>query len=141
MDIVLERMLSLIPKKPDGKYVHGAKKEFCKAIGAPDNIISNWENGVTKSYRNYVYVTAAVYNISVDWLLGLTDQKEKTAAGFSDGLSDEESTFLEQFRLMSEEERKFLLAQMRGVTSSRVPSLSAPASSSERGAEPPSPVE
>ena len=141
MDIVLERMLSLIPKKPDGKYVHGAKKEFCKAIGAPDNIISNWENGVTKSYRNYVYVTAAVYNISVDWLLGLTDQKETTAAGISDSLSDEEAIFLDQFRLMSEEERKFLLAQMRGVTSSRSSSPSDSDSSSETAAEPPAPAE
>ena len=25
MDITLERVLSLIPKKPDGKYIHGAK--------------------------------------------------------------------------------------------------------------------
>ena len=86
MDIVLERMLSLIPRKPDGKFVHGAKKEFCEAIGAPDNIVGNWLSGVTKSYRNYVYAASAKYNVSVDWLLGKTDQKEKTAAGSSDGL-------------------------------------------------------
>ena len=30
MDITLERILSLIPKKPDGSYVHGAKKEFAE---------------------------------------------------------------------------------------------------------------
>ena len=52
MDILLERMLSLIPRKPDGKYVHGAKKVFCENIGAPTNIISEWETGKTKSYRN-----------------------------------------------------------------------------------------
>ena len=51
MDIMLERMLSLIPKKENGKYVHGAKKEFCEAIGAPTNIVSEWEAGKTKSYR------------------------------------------------------------------------------------------
>ena len=51
MDIMLERMLSLIPKKENGKYVHGAKNEFCEAIGAPTNIVSEWEAGKTKSYR------------------------------------------------------------------------------------------
>lgn len=73
MDITLERMLSFIPKKPDGKYVHGEKKKFCEKIGAPVNIISEWEAGKTKSYRNYVYKTAACYNVSVEWLRGETD--------------------------------------------------------------------
>lgn len=118
MDIVLERMLSLIPRKPDGKFVHGAKKEFCKAIGAPDNIVGNWLGGVTKSYRNYVYAAAAAYNVSADWILGKTDIK-KTAADPSDGLSEEETQFIQELRLMSEEERKFLMAQIRGVNASR----------------------
>ena len=75
MDIMLERMLSLIPKKENGKYVHGAKKEFCEAIGAPTNIVSEWETGKTKSYRNYLYVVSAKYNVSVEWLKGETDEK------------------------------------------------------------------
>ena len=141
MEIMLQRILSLIPKKPDGKYVHGAKKEFCKKIGAPTNIVSEWEKGKTKSYRNYTYVIAAEYNVDVDWLTGESDVKEKTAAWSSDGLSDEESIFLDQFRLMSEEERKFLLAQMRGVTSSRESLPAALESSSETSEEPLAPVE
>lgn len=72
---MLERMLSLIPKKENGKYVHGAKKEFCEAIGAPTNIVSEWEAGKTKSYRNYLYVVSAKYNVSVEWLKGETDEK------------------------------------------------------------------
>nr|DAT88235.1 MAG TPA: Transcriptional regulator [Caudoviricetes sp.] len=75
MDIMLERMLSLIPKKENGKYVHGAKKEFCEAIGAPTNIVSEWEAGKTKSYRNYLYVVSAKYNVSIEWLKGETDEK------------------------------------------------------------------
>lgn len=75
MDIILERMLSLIPKKPDGHYVHGAKKQFCERIGAPINIVSEWEAGKTKSYRNYLHVVAMTYNVSVEWLRGETDDK------------------------------------------------------------------
>ena len=75
MDIMLERMLSLIPKKENGKYVKRKKKEFCEAIGAPTNIVSEWEAGKTKSYRNYLYVVSAKYNVSVEWLKGETDEK------------------------------------------------------------------
>lgn len=75
MDITLERLLSLIPKKPDGKYVHGAKKAFCETIGAPPNIINEWERGVSRSFNNYLYQIAAKYNVSVEWLKGETDEK------------------------------------------------------------------
>lgn len=85
MDIMLERMLSLIPKKEDGKYVHGAKKDFCESIGAPTNIVSEWEAGKTRSYRNYLYAVSAKYNVSVEWLKGETDEmgikKERPADG------------------------------------------------------------
>lgn len=142
MDIMLKRILSLIPQKPDGKFVHGALKEFAKQLGLKSgNVISDWMSGRSKSYRDKAYVISEKYNVSVEWLTGESDVKEKTAAGSSDGLSDEESIFLDQFRLMSEEERKFLLAQMRGVTSSRASSPSAPESSSETDAEPLAPAE
>lgn len=79
MDIMLERVLSLIPRKSDGKFVHGAKKEFCERIGAPVNIVSEWEAEKTKSYRNYLYQIAAEYGVSVEWLKGESDTKEKSA--------------------------------------------------------------
>lgn len=33
LDIMLERILSLIPKKENGDFQHGAKKEFAQSIG------------------------------------------------------------------------------------------------------------
>lgn len=73
MDKTLERILSLIPKKPDGKFVHGAKKEFCDNIGLPANITSEWQRGKCKSYEHYLYKIADVYGVSVEWLKGETD--------------------------------------------------------------------
>lgn len=76
MDITLKRILSLIPKKPDGKYVHGAKKEFAQSIGLENgNLVVDWEKGRTSSYKNYLYEIAAKYNVSVEWLKGETDEK------------------------------------------------------------------
>lgn len=79
MDITLERILLLIPKKADGKFVHGALKEFANSIGLKSgNLISDWINGRSESYRGYLYEIAAKYDVSVEWLKGETDDKGGT---------------------------------------------------------------
>lgn len=74
MDIVLERILSLIPKGKNGKYTHGAKVKFAKSIGYNDgSIVSMWENGASVSYTKKLHQIADIYNVSVEWLKGETD--------------------------------------------------------------------
>ena len=74
MDIVLERILSLIPKGKNGKYPHGAKVKFAKSIGYNDgSIVSMWENGASVSYTKKLHQIADIYNVSVEWLKGETD--------------------------------------------------------------------
>lgn len=76
MDITLERILSLIPKKPDGKFVHGAKKDFAVSIGYESgDVISMWEKGTSTSYNTKLHEIAAKYHVSVEWLKGETDIK------------------------------------------------------------------
>ncbi|MBR6654379.1 MAG: hypothetical protein IKL27_06580 [Oscillospiraceae bacterium] len=114
MDITLERMLSLIPRKADGKYVHGEKKKFCEKIGAPANIVSEWEAGKTKSYRNYIHATAMAYDVSIEWLRGQTDEKKPAPEGelseerrevlsMIDGMSDKELIRLKQLIKIAKE--------------------------------------
>ena len=75
MDIVLERVLSLIPKGKNGKYAHGAKVKFAKSIGYNDgSIVSMWENGTSVSYTKKLHQIADIYNVSVEWLKGETDE-------------------------------------------------------------------
>lgn len=73
MDIVLERILSLLPRKEDGRLVHGAKKEFADMLGIDKTVVTQWTNGSSKSYNGYLYQIASAYNVSVDWLMGRTD--------------------------------------------------------------------
>lgn len=90
MDIVLERILSLIPKGPDGKYAHGAKTKFAKKIGYNDGaIIAMWENGSSISYNKKLYQIADEYHVSVEWLQGKTEDKsiKETRATEGEGLS------------------------------------------------------
>lgn len=124
MDITLERMLSFIPKKPDGKYVHGEKKKFCEKIDAPINIVSEWEAGKTKSYRNYVYATAACYNVSVEWLRGETDDPTPEAQKESSPQSGEHldpvtRELMEFVETASEDERKAALEMVKLIKKQR----------------------
>lgn len=87
MDITLKRILSLIPQKEDGTFVHGAQKKFAESIGLKSgNLISDWINGRSKSYDSYIYEIADKYNVSAEWLQGYTDVKEKPTAG-AEGMS------------------------------------------------------
>ena len=76
MDITLERILSLIPKKENGDFQHGALKAFANSIGLKSgNLISDWLKGRSESYKNYIYEVSAKYGVSVEWLKGETDEK------------------------------------------------------------------
>ena len=111
LEVMLERVLSLIPKKPDGKFVHGAKKDFSKNIGAPENIVSDWISGRSSSYKNYAYQISAKYGVSVEWLRGETDKKEKPAseeAGFHPTLED----WLNAIDRMSREEMRAVMSRV-----------------------------
>lgn len=77
MDITLERILSLLPHKPNGNIEHGARKTFAQSVGLKSgNLISDWINGRNKSYYNYIFEIAAKYDVSVAWLKGETDEKK-----------------------------------------------------------------
>lgn len=76
MDITLERILSLIPRKENGDFQHGALKAFANSIGLKSgNLVSDWLKGRSESYKNYIYEVSAKYGVSVEWLKGETDEK------------------------------------------------------------------
>lgn len=81
MDIMLKRIFEL---KGDA---HGSTKELADALSTSGNVITNWKNGTSKSYRGYAEQIAEYYNVSVEWLRGETDEKEKPAAPKGDELS------------------------------------------------------
>ena len=110
MDITLERILSLLPRKPDGKFVHGVKKELAVFLGLPHNTVMAWENGNSRSYRNYLYQIAEKYNVSVEWLKGETDIKEKVAPAIGDDFTESDIKFMELFASAPEWKRKAAMA-------------------------------
>ena len=93
MDIVLERILSLLPRNSDGKIARGAKKDFALSIGYDSgDIVSMWIKGTSTSYHGKLHEISDKYGVSVGWLKGETDKKEKplTVNGEELGYSDME---------------------------------------------------
>lgn len=115
LDIVLKRILSLIPQKPNGKFVHGAVKEFANGLGLKTgNIVSDWIAGRSKSYESYIYQIASKYNVSVKWLRGETDER-KPIFVFENGLSAEAKELIRLFDLASPELRSAALAVLKSA--------------------------
>lgn len=97
MDIIGERVFSLLPKKPDGKYKHGAKADFARALGFKSGaIVSDWESGKSDSYKNYLYQISALYHVSVEWLQGKTEDKsiKETPDPKIEGVDDKIAQFI-----------------------------------------------
>lgn len=76
MDTTLERILTLIPKKENGAFKHGALSQFTRPLGFKDgHIVSDWIAGNSESYKNYLYQISALHGVSVEWLRGETEDK------------------------------------------------------------------
>ena len=116
MDIVLERILSLLPKKPDGKFVRGSKKEFAQSIGYDSgDIVSMWINGSSTSYNGKLHEISAKYGVSVEWLRGETGEKEKPALKES----ELDSELINRLCQLSKEELEKVDAFVQGILASR----------------------
>lgn len=80
------------------------QQEFAKAIGVGKYAISEWKNGKTKSYLKHIDKIADFFNVSVDYLLGKTDDKLPSINLF-EGVNM--NTFNKQiYEQLTEEERK-----------------------------------
>ena len=120
MDKTLERIISLIPKKENGDFKHGALKEFANSIGLKSgNLISDWIAGRSVSYNSYVYEIAAKYNVSVEWLNGETDEKgikkQPADASSADELTDTQKTAIDMIKSMSDSDLEMYLEILKTI--------------------------
>lgn len=112
--VTLNRILSLIPKKENGEYLHGAKKAFAESIGYKGGeIITMWENGDSKSYMGKLYEISSVHNVSIEWLRGETDDptpaRQKESSPQIGELTEDELRLVMAYRAASEKKRANLL--------------------------------
>ena len=113
MDVVHERILSLLPCGENGKIVRGAKKDFAQSIGYDSgDIVSMWIKGTSLSYKNKLHEIAAKYHVSVEWLRGETDDPgiKKTPDPKTEGVKKALATEGEDYTELQKAAIQFVLS-------------------------------
>lgn len=114
MDKILERILSLIPRGENGKYLHGARTEFARALGYQDgHVVSMWMNGTSDSYKSKLADIALLYNVSVAWLKGETDDPRPGYVMTDYGSMPDVQLIARAGEKMTPEQRQSLLRYIR----------------------------
>lgn len=118
MDITLERIRELIPKKPNGEFVHGAIKEFADSLGVSGNLVTTWLSGRNTSYKKKLYQIASVYGVSVEWLKGETDERKPRALVNDD---PELTEYLDE--LQNRSEMRMLFSVSKSATKEQIEAI------------------
>ena len=90
--------------KKNGMSANGAAKE----IGLPSSSVTNWKQGRMPQVDSLLKV-AKYFSVSVDWLLGNTDEKKKPTTETGDGLDAKRRRALNLIEAMNDEQLDALL--------------------------------
>lgn len=85
-----------------------SQKDLCKHLGLSQQTFSEWNAGRSASYKKYLPQIAEFLGVSVDYLLGKTDKKNKTASD-ERSLTEVEKELLSVTADMDEDEKNALL--------------------------------
>lgn len=110
MDIMLQRINKLIGNK------RGAKKDLADFLGINQNAITGWLSGRISSYQKYAPQIAEFYGVSLDWLSGNSDKKEKPTTNKDDELTQLQSDIMDAVKLLSEDRQQMILAQIKAIS-------------------------
>ena len=75
---ILDKIIALL--KEQGK----SQKELCEYLGIKQQAFTNWKGGNNTSYMKYLPQIAEYFHVSVDYLLGNTDEKNPPAKSQGD---------------------------------------------------------
>ena len=107
MDITLERIIQELNVKEI------KKTELTEHLGFSSSaIFGHWLSGRNSSYKKYIHAIADYLNVSVEYLKGETDQKEKPLT-IGEELSEDEKMLLNLFRQIPEERQQAFLEMGR----------------------------
>lgn len=115
MDIMLSNIIALIGNR------RGAKKELADYLGISQNVFTSWFALKSESYKKYAPQIAEHYGVSLDWLSGNSDIREirKPVTPENNGLSELDIRIMQSVPQLTEEEKRIVFAQIKGILSSR----------------------
>lgn len=89
MDLTMQRILNEMQNQ------NKQQTELGEHLNVTPNIITDWKSGRLKSYKKYLHGIADFLNVSVEYLKGETDKKEKP-------LSENEERLKELYNLTAD---------------------------------------
>ena len=79
MDTMLQKIIDELKLQNKNQY------ELTDYLGVTHNVFGNWKANKNQSYRKYIHGIADFLGVSVEYLKGETDQKEKTSIQMDEG--------------------------------------------------------
>ena len=83
-----------------------SQKDLCEFLGISKSVFTDWKAGRNESYKRHLPQIAEYFNVSVDYLLGKSDE-QKNEPPLS--LTKEEATIVEIYRALNEPGQQKLL--------------------------------
>ncbi len=98
---IIEKILDLL--RIQGK----SQKELTDFLGITQNAFTDWKSGRLKSYTKHIPSIAKFFNVSVEYLMGETD--DRSPIEYSPKLSEGEEALLDLFRQIPEDKQGLVL--------------------------------
>lgn len=93
---------------------HGiSQKKLGSIIGVAQNTVCNWEKENRQPDYNAVRKMAALFNVSIDYLLGVSPEEKKPPTEIDEGLGDIEEQITSYITNLTLDQKHFLLAQLK----------------------------
>lgn len=90
------------------------QEDVAQMLGVERSTYTKYESGASRPKNETLVELSNFYNVSVDYILEITDKKEKPTPVAGDGLTPE---FIRLYEQLSESEKEFVVKQMRGLLS------------------------
>lgn len=97
MDLTMQRILE------EMQHQNKQQTELGEYLNITPNIITDWKSGRLKSYKKYLHGIADFLGVSVEYLRGETDKKEKP-------LSEDEKRLNEAYEILKTLDENELMA-------------------------------
>lgn len=117
----MERVSSISERLKEYRTSHDLTfAEMEQITGIPAQTLNRYELGQRSPKLDVAVSIADSLGVHPMWLQGysISETTEKPTAG-DDGLSDEDRQIMELSRLLTPEEKRFLLSQLRGLTAGK----------------------
>jgi len=110
--VILDRIMSIMEVEKI------SQKQLTDYLGLQNTAFTKWKAGSNNSYIKHLPEIAELLHVSVDYLLGNTDIKNKPATDNGNGLSESEAQLIKLFNSVPEESRALVVGMIEAALKS-----------------------